>query len=127
MVTPVRDILKREARAWGLQPAVRLATARANWRRIVGPALAALSAPLAVREGRLEIAVTHPAAAQEIRLRAAAIADAVNRALEERAVTAVVPVARRRLPDVGPPRERRERERTRGPRAQSGRPAPKRG
>ncbi|MDR7418448.1 MAG: DUF721 domain-containing protein [Armatimonadota bacterium] len=124
MVTPIRDILRRAAPGWGLQPAMRLATARTQWEKCVGPALAAMSLPLAVREGRLEVAVTHPAAAQEIKLRAAAIAEAMNRALSEHVVTAVVPVMRKRLPEIAAPRAAPARDRARPTRV-SGR-APRR-
>lgn len=97
MVTPIRAILKSAARAWGIEPAARLAAARAAWPRIAGRALAALSAPVGVRGRSLLIGVTNAAAAQEIRLTKTAIVQALARDLGEEAVTDVVPVARRRL------------------------------
>ncbi|MGH2372227.1 MAG: DciA family protein [bacterium] len=97
MVTPIRAILKSAARAWGIEPAARLAAARAAWPRIAGRALAALSAPVGVRGRSLLIGVTNTAAAQEIRLTKTAIVQALARDLGEEAVTDVVPVARRRL------------------------------
>ncbi len=97
MVTPLRDILKSAVRAWGLEPAARLALAQAAWPRIVGPALVEVSAPVAVRGARLLVGVTHPAAGQEVRLRRTAIVAALARELGEAAISDVVPVARRRL------------------------------
>jgi hypothetical protein len=98
MVTPLRDILKSAARAWGLEPAARLAAAREAWPKIVGPAVAPASAPVALRGPRLYVGVTNSTVGQEIRLRRTAIAQALNRTLGEEVVTDVVPVARRRLP-----------------------------
>ncbi len=98
MVTPVRDILKSAVRAWGLEPAARLASAQAAWPRVVGSALAGVSAPVALRGARLLVGVTHPTAGQEVRLRRAAILTALTRELGEAVVGDVVPVARRRLP-----------------------------
>ncbi len=103
MVTPVRDILKAAVRAWGLEPAARLAIAQAAWPRVVGSALAEVSAPVALRGARLFVGVTHPTAGQEVRLRRTAIMTALTRELGEAAVGDVVPVARRRLP-ARPPR-----------------------
>ncbi|MGH2403414.1 MAG: DciA family protein [bacterium] len=103
MVTPIRSILKSAARAWGIEPAARLATARTAWPRIVGPALAAASAPVALRGGRLLVGVTHATAGQEVRLRKGAIVHALACELGENAITDVVPVARQRL-DLGVPR-----------------------
>jgi predicted nucleic acid-binding Zn ribbon protein len=97
MVTPLRDILKAAVKAWGLEPAARLARAQAAWTRIVGPALSEMSVPITLRGGRLLVGVTHPAAGQEIRLRRASILEALARELGEEAVTDVVPVARRSL------------------------------
>jgi hypothetical protein len=65
---------------------------------MVGAALANASAPLAVRSGRLHVAVLHAAAAQEIRLRAGAIVAAVNRELGDPVVREVATVPRRTLP-----------------------------
>lgn len=105
MVTPIRSILKTAARAWGIEPAAHLATARAAWPRIAGPALAASSAPLAVRGRRLLVAVTNATAGQEVRLMKAAIMHALREELGEGAIVDVVPVARRRLDlDVRGPR-----------------------
>lgn len=98
MVTPIRDLLRSAARALGIEPAARLALAREAWPRIVGPALAEASAPVTLRGPRLMVGVTHATAGQEIRLRRAAIVEALARELRERAITEVVPVARRRLP-----------------------------
>ena len=98
MVTPIREILKTAARAWGIEPAARLALAQLAWRRIVGQALAESSAPVALRGQTLLVGVTHPTAGQEMRLRRGAILKALARELREDAVTDVVPVARRRLP-----------------------------
>jgi hypothetical protein len=98
VVTPLRDILRSAAQAWGLEPAARLAAAREAWPTIVGPTLAAASAPVALRGRRLHVGVTNSTAGQEIRLRGTAIMHAVNRALGEAAVADVVTVARRRLP-----------------------------
>lgn len=109
MVTPLRDILKSAARAWGLEPAARLAAAREAWPEIAGPALAAVSAPVALRGRRLHVGVTNSTAGQEIRLRRTAIMHAVNQALGEAAVADVVTVTRRRLPG-------RREERRAGPR-----------
>jgi hypothetical protein len=109
MVTPLRDILKAAAKGWGLAPAARLVAAREAWSRIVGVPLARVSAPLSIRDGRLRVAVMHAAAAQEIRYRGTRIAAALNGALGEQAVTTVMPVVRRRLPDnaAGPDDHRR--------------------
>lgn len=96
MVTPLRDILKAAVRAWGLEPAARLARAQAAWGRIVGPALAEVSAPVALRGGRLLVGVTHSTAGQEIRLRRRDIKEALTRELGEDVVSDVVPVSRRR-------------------------------
>ena len=109
MVTPLRDILKSAARAWGLEPAARLAAAREAWPKIAGPALATASAPVALRGSRLYVGVTNSTVGQEIRLRRTAIMHALNRALGEAAVADVVTVARRRLPG-------RREERRSGPR-----------
>ncbi len=103
MVTPIRDILKSAVRAWGLEPAARLAIAQAAWPCIVGSALAEVSAPVALRGARLLVGVTHPTAGQEVRLRRAAIITALTRELGEAAIGDVVPIARRRLP-AKPPR-----------------------
>ena len=97
MVTPIRSILKSAARAWGIEPAARLAAARAAWPRIVGPALVASSAPVGVRGTILLIGVTNAAAAQEIRLSKTTIAQALAQELGEPGITDVIPVARRRL------------------------------
>jgi predicted nucleic acid-binding Zn ribbon protein len=97
MVTPIRDILKASVRAWGLEPAARLAAAQAAWPRMVGPALAELSAPVGLRGGVLRVGVTHPAAGQEVRIRTAAILKTLRRELGEGAVTGIVTVSRRRL------------------------------
>jgi predicted nucleic acid-binding Zn ribbon protein len=110
MVTPLRDILRAAARAWGIEPAAHLASARAAWPRVVGEPLAAASAPLHIRGGRLRVAVTHPAAAQEIRLRAGAIAAAVNREIGAPVVVEVIAVARRRLPGEGSAAGGRDRD-----------------
>jgi hypothetical protein len=107
MVTPLRDILKGAVKAWGLEPAARLADVRSAWPRIVGAALAATSAPLAIRGTRLDVCVTHPAAGHEIRLRTLEIAGAVNRALGEEAVNRIRVVTRRRLPRPAAPARRR--------------------
>jgi Protein of unknown function (DUF721). len=101
MVTPLRDILRSAARAWGIEPAVRLAAAQSAWARIVGPTLAEMSAPVGLRGTRLRVAVTHPAAAQEIRLRGQAIAAALARDIGGGAVTEVVTVTRRRIRPPG--------------------------
>ena len=63
MVTPLRDILKSAARQWGLEPAARLAHARRIWHEIVGPGLAAVSAPVGIRGRCLRVGVINPAAA----------------------------------------------------------------
>ena len=98
MVTPVRDILAASVKAWGLEPAARLVAARRAWARIVGDALAVASAPAAIRAGRLRVAVLHATAAQEIRLRSAAITSALNRELGEPVIHEIVTVPRRTLP-----------------------------
>ncbi len=98
MVTPIRDILKTTVRAWGLERAARLGAAQASWSSIAGPALAAASAPVALRGRRLYVGVTNSTVGQEVRLRQSALVQAVNRALGEEVVADVVPVARRRLP-----------------------------
>jgi hypothetical protein len=103
MVTSVRASLRAGARAWGIEPAARLALARTAWPQIVGPTLARVSAPVSLRGGRLLVGVRHPSAAQEIRLRGGAIIRALVRHLEEDVVTEVVPVARRHLSLVGTP------------------------
>lgn len=98
MVTPLRDILKSSARAWGLEPAARLAAAREVWPKVAGPTLMDTSAPVALRGGRLHVGVTNSTVGQEIRLRRTAIIRALNRAIGEEAVADIVTVARRRLP-----------------------------
>lgn len=97
MVTPIRSILKSAARAWGIEPAARLAAARAAWPRIAGPALVASSAPVGVRGTILLIGVTNAAAAQEIRLLKTTITQVLAQELGEQGITDVIPVARRRL------------------------------
>jgi hypothetical protein len=102
MVTPVRDILAASVKAWGLEPAARRA-----WTRIVGDALAGVSAPMGIRAGRLRVAVLHVTAAHEIRLRSVSIASALNQELGESVVREVATVPRRTLPGAGaqhPPR-----------------------
>ncbi len=101
MVTPIRDILKRVARAWGVEPAANLALARRVWVEIVGADLARISAPVTVRGKTLLVGVTHPAAGQEVRLRRAAILAALAREVGEGAVVDVQVVSRRRLPEQG--------------------------
>lgn len=98
MVTPIRDILRTVAQTWNLEPAARLARAQEAWSRIVGQTLAEMSAPVAIRGGRLSVGVVHAVAGQEIRLRRTAIVRALARELGEEAVTDVLPVPRRRLP-----------------------------
>ncbi len=120
MVTPVRAILKAVARAWGIEPAAHLALARMAWPQIVGPALARVSAPVALRGGRLLVGVTQPAAGQEIRLRGRAIAQALARDLRGDVITEVVPVARRRL-SLAAPRTSRARGAPRSVGLQTGR------
>lgn len=107
MVTPVRvrEILRAAARAWGIEPAARLAIARGAWPSIVGPVLARSSAPVALRGACLLVGVTHPAVGQEIRLRGAEIVKALVRELREDVVTGVVPVARRHLTAAAPRRQ----------------------
>jgi predicted nucleic acid-binding Zn ribbon protein len=101
MVTPLRDILRAAAKAWGIEPAARLAAAREAWPRIVGPSLAGMTVPLAVRGQRLRVGVAHATAAQEVRLRRAAILRALNQEVGGEAVTELVTVARRRIPEAG--------------------------
>lgn len=101
MVTPLRDILRSAARTWGIEPAVRLAAVQSAWARVVGPTLAEMSAPVGLRGGRLRVAVTHPAAAQEVRLRGPAIAAALAREIGEGVVTEVVTVTRKHLRPAG--------------------------
>ncbi len=113
MVTPLRDILKSTVRAWGLEPAARLALAQAAWPRIVGPTLAEVSAPVALRGRRLLVGVMHPTAGQEVRLRRMVIVAALTLELGEAAVGDVVPVARPRLP-ARPPRTPSRSRRARG-------------
>lgn len=103
MVTPIRSILKSAARAWGLEPAARLAAARTAWPRIAGPALAASSAPVGVRGKTLLIGVTNATAAQEIRLARMTITYALAKEFGEDGITDIVPVTRRRL-DLRVPR-----------------------
>ncbi|MDQ7859615.1 MAG: DUF721 domain-containing protein [Armatimonadota bacterium] len=97
MVTPIRDILKSAARTWGIEPAVRLAAVQVAWARIVGPTLAGMSAPIGLRGRRLRVAVMHPAAAQEIRLRGPAILAALAREIGEGAVSEIATVSRRQI------------------------------
>lgn len=98
MVTPLRDILRRTVRAWGLEPVLFLLEAQAAWPEIVGPALAEVSAPLSIRQGVMRVGVLAAVAAQELRLRQAEIAADVNRRVGDRTVTKIVTVPRRRLP-----------------------------
>lgn len=98
MVTPIREILKRTARAWGLEAAAHLVSARQMWPEVVGPELAKLSAPVTVRGKTLVIGVTHPVGGQEIRLRQARILAVLTREIGEGELTKVLVVARRRLP-----------------------------
>jgi predicted nucleic acid-binding Zn ribbon protein len=118
MVTPLRDILKASAKAWGLEPAARFLVIRGAWSRIVGAGVAAISAPVALRGGRLYVGVLHPAAAQEVRLRRTQIARALNRELGEEVVADVLTVARHRLPGgeagTGPRRTYRAARKTTG-------------
>ncbi len=105
MVLPIRDVLKSAARSLGIEPAAHLASARAAWPRIAGAALAGMSAPLNIKGRRLLVAATHPAAAQEIRLRRAEILAALAREVGGGAITELTPVARQRLPGRGPRQE----------------------
>lgn len=98
MVVPIREVLKSAARALGVEPAAHLAKAREIWPRIAGPALAGVSAPVTLRGRRLLVGVTHAAAGQEIRLRRTELVTSLARELGKGAITAVTPVARRRLP-----------------------------
>ncbi|MBM3470477.1 MAG: DUF721 domain-containing protein [Armatimonadetes bacterium] len=104
MVVPIRDVLRSAARALGIEPAAHLAAAREAWPRVVGQALAGVSAPVTLRGKRLQVGVTHEAAGQEIRLRRAEIVVALAREVGEGAITDVTPVARRSLPGRGPGR-----------------------
>lgn len=121
MVTPIRSILKSAVRTWGLEPAARLAAARAAWPRIAGPALAASSAPVGVRGKTLLIGVTNATAAQEIRLAGTTITQALAEELGATGITDVIPVTRRRL-DLRVPRSV-QRRRVPGPRSGGSRPA----
>jgi predicted nucleic acid-binding Zn ribbon protein len=98
MVTPLRDILRAAVKTWGLEPVARLARLQAAWSRLVGGELAAASAPVSLRGGRLLVAVTNSTAGQEIRVRRADILRVLVRELGEEVVTDIRPVARRRLP-----------------------------
>lgn len=100
-MTPIRDILRAAAKAWGIEPAARLAQAQEAWPRVAGTALAESSAPVALRGGRLLVGVTHAAAGQEVRLRRAGLLRGLAAALAEDAITEIVPVSRRRLPGRG--------------------------
>jgi predicted nucleic acid-binding Zn ribbon protein len=101
MVTPLRDILRSAARTWGIEPAVRLAAVQSAWARVVGPTLAEMSAPVGLRGGRLRVAVTHPTAAQEVRLRGPAIAAALAREIGEGVVTEVATIVRKPFRSAG--------------------------
>ena len=101
MVTPIRDILRRTARVWGLEPAAHLVLARQMWPQVVGLDLAKISAPVTLRGKTLVVGTTHPVAGQEIRLRQAGILAVLAREVGEGVVTAVFVVARRRLPGRG--------------------------
>ncbi len=98
MVTPLREILRAAARRMGIESVAYLVEAQAAWPRVVGPALAAESAPVRLRKGLLLVGVRHPAAGHEIRLRQGEIVLALAREIGEGAVTAVRPVGRRKLP-----------------------------
>jgi hypothetical protein len=97
VVTPLRSILKAVTKTLKLEPAAHLARARDVWPAVVGPALAAGSAPVGLRGTRLAIGVTHPAIGQEIKLRQTQIVRALTRDLGSGVVTSVLPVHRRSL------------------------------
>lgn len=98
MVTPLKEILRAAARRMGIEAVAYLVEAQAAWPRVVGPALAAESAPVRLRKGLLLVGVSHPATGHEIRLRQAEILVALAREIGEGAVTSIRPVGRRRLP-----------------------------
>ena len=105
MVTPIREILARAAEGWGLEPAARLAHARQVWGALVGPELAHISAPVAIRGKTLLVGVTHPTAGQEVRLRRTAILAGLATGFGKRVLEEIHPVPRRRLPGRGSGRE----------------------
>jgi len=104
MVVPIREVLARKAAGWGLEPAVRLADARRNWKALVGAKLVEVSAPVGIRGKTLLVGVTHSAAAQEIRLRRGAILAGLNGPGGAPGLEEIRVVPRRRL---GTPRHRR--------------------
>lgn len=97
MVTPLRDVLKAQARAWGIERAAHLAAVRSAWPSVVGAVLAEVAAPVTLRGTCLFVGVTHTAAAQEIRLRGSAIVRALAQQVGPGVVTEVRPVPRQRL------------------------------
>lgn len=105
MVTPIREILARAAGGWGLEPAARLAHARRVWSALVGPKLAHISAPVAIRGKTLLVGVTHPTAGQEVRLQRTAILVGLATELGKQYLEEIHPVPRRRLPGREPGRE----------------------
>jgi predicted nucleic acid-binding Zn ribbon protein len=97
MVTPLRTILKTVTKNLALEPAANLARAQAIWPALVGPAIAAASTPVALRNQRLMVGVTHPAVGQEIGLRQGQIVAALREALGAEVVAGVRTVHRRSL------------------------------
>jgi predicted nucleic acid-binding Zn ribbon protein len=75
---PLGDLLRRNARSLGIEPAVHLVEIRRVWESVVGPALAAASRVASFRGGVLVVSATHPLVAQEIRMRRRAILAAVE-------------------------------------------------
>lgn len=104
MVTPIREILKRAAPGWGLEPATRLAHARRVWAALVGPELAKMSRPLAIQRKVLLVGVTQQVAGQDVKLRRAAILSALAAEFGKAVVEDVRPVPRRRLSEGAAPR-----------------------
>lgn len=79
------DILRRNAKTLGLEPAIRLVEAREAWESIVGPALGGASRVISFRREVLMVSAGHPLVAQEIRLRRREILAALERRLGQAA------------------------------------------
>ncbi len=74
---PLGDLLRRNARNLGIEPAVHLVEIRRAWEGVVGPALARASRVASFRSGVLVVSATHPLVAQEIKMRRRAILSAL--------------------------------------------------
>ncbi len=67
VVNPLPQLVPRVMKTLGLEQRLHQAQVLHLWPQIVGPAVANLSRPFSLRNGRLELRVDHPAYIQELR------------------------------------------------------------